>query len=271
MKRMDFNDAKSYCQSRHNSELLIISTSYQNQFIRDYYAFFDYVWLNAEIVESNDSFITTTKNQLKWKGKNIIHYTNFANGYSVTSGDKYKSCLRMNKVGEWENVDCHGYASFVCQKRLVVEEDDVVECPGGWTFSKFTGTCYKVIFKKNLSLTRADKICREQGFLVGEVSTLASIQSQEENNIVLNLALLKQSHLHKILLGGLNDSKKKSRWFWIDGSKLTFQNWDDFMPRGSSKLSGICMSPSGKWSSMSTEKVSHPDHTVAVCKFIPTI
>uniref|UniRef100_A0A0N4ZKF7 C-type lectin domain-containing protein n=1 Tax=Parastrongyloides trichosuri TaxID=131310 RepID=A0A0N4ZKF7_PARTI len=256
-KRLTFDDAKNFCLKKYNAQLLSINNKQQNDLIRDYYAFFGSKWLSASLEESI----------LKWNGRYPITFTNFDPFNSLSNASSKLGCLKMLENGLWVNTDCSMPTQFVCQKNLIDPIKESFSCPKSWSLFKLSNSCFKVI--KVTSLSNAEKACKREAMVYGEEASLASINSKEENEFILELSLKHSPHLHKILLGGIGGRREKFSWVWLDGNDFDkYQNWDKYMPRQNNNMTNLVMLKSGKWANIKGNRNSHPHHTVAACKLI---
>ena len=110
-------------------------------------------------------------------------------------------------------------------------------CPVSWT--RHLGSCY-IVEKTPHSCYGAELICRAYG------ATLALIHSQAENDFIH--ALLPTSGFNSLFcIGFFRDITNPSNWFWLDGSNITYTNWDTNQPGNYSEGCCLMSLAHGKW------------------------
>ena len=97
-----------------------------------------------------------------------------------------------------------------------------VPCPSGW--EDFEDYCY-LVSSSLKSWSEAQAYCRSLG---GE---LVKINSQEENEFVLNLVRDQAASVKQVWIGMSWDSNGQDH-FWSDGSVPVFENWANGEPNG---------------------------------------
>ncbi|KAK4303964.1 hypothetical protein Pmani_024063 [Petrolisthes manimaculis] len=122
--------------------------------------------------------------------------------------------------GRWSDITCDVPRSFICKKQGSNYKRSVtptlspeVGCSEGWR--AWNHNCY--YFSQDAApWTSAQAWCRSH-----LDSELISVASLEENNFILG-----EVHLagQDLWLGLVGDEQTK-RWSWVDGSHLTFTNW----------------------------------------------
>ncbi|XP_061597876.1 galactose-specific lectin nattectin-like [Cololabis saira] len=113
-------------------------------------------------------------------------------------------------------------------------------CPMFW-FS-FNGRCYKYVATP-MTWADAEFHCLEQG------ANLVSIHSLEENNFV-KMLIGNFDHAERWTWIGLTDIQKEGLWFWSDGSKVSFTDWENGQPDngpGGENCGQINFGPNKKW------------------------
>ena len=107
-------------------------------------------------------------------------------------------------------------------------------CPSGWIY--FQGSCYKFL-TKTLTWNAAKSACKTMG------ADLAVITSQAENQFIT--ARLSGAYT---FVGLHRDPKDIRRWYWVDGSRPSYLNWDKGEP-GNYRGREHCVSlmKSGLW------------------------
>ncbi|XP_067371591.1 CD209 antigen-like protein C [Channa argus] len=112
----------------------------------------------------------------------------------------------------------HGAAaelSSIKDKLTELLQDRIPEqkktCPAGW--KKFSYSCY-LLSTESGSWTKGREDCRKRG------ADLVVINSAEEQTFLSAFTTMGTWI-------GLSDSDEEGTWRWIDGTTLTFKNWDD--------------------------------------------
>ncbi|XP_061597873.1 lactose-binding lectin l-2-like [Cololabis saira] len=96
-------------------------------------------------------------------------------------------------------------------------------CPMFWY--SFNDRCYKYVATPMI-WADAELNCLSQG------ANLVSIHSQDEENFV-KLLIRNFDPSERPTWIGLSDAEKNGSWFWSDGSKLSFSNWNLGEPNNS--------------------------------------
>ena len=110
-------------------------------------------------------------------------------------------------------------------------------CPVSWTHD--LGSCY-IFGKSPETCYGGNLICRAHG------GTLVNINSQAENEFIH--ALLPASGFDSVFcIGFLRDIVNPSKWIWLDGSNVTYTNWDTNQPGNNSEGCGMMLVENGKW------------------------
>ena len=86
-------------------------------------------------------------------------------------------------------------------------------------------------------------------------STLASIQSADENNFILSLRTSKMASAGWSFWIGATDRKKEGDFKWIDGSPWSYTNWRSPDEPNDADSGEDCsaMQTSGKWNDISCD------------------
>ena len=104
------------------------------------------------------------------------------------------------------------------------------------------GSCYK-ISSRAVTWNTAKAACEALG------SKLAMVKSQSE------LQALVQKVRRDVWIGLHRDPRDKSRWIWVDGTRVSYSHWNQGQPNnsGGNEGCGHMFPPSGKWN-------DHPCH-----------
>ncbi|XP_061597871.1 ladderlectin-like [Cololabis saira] len=89
----------------------------------------------------------------------------------------------------------------------------------------FNNRCFKYVATP-MTWANAEDHCLSQG------ANLVSIHSQDEENFV-KLLIRNFDPSEKPTWIGLTDAQQDGAWFWSDGSKLSFSNWNSGEPNNS--------------------------------------
>jgi len=113
----------------------------------------------------------------------------------------------------WNDMACKYYmpGSYVCSYNLN-------ECADGW--KKVGNKCFFIgtgMIKKS---SDGERICR----YIHPTAHLASIENKMENDFVAGLLQRSGSFI------GASDKAREGVWVWADGSRFTYQNWNNGEP-----------------------------------------
>ncbi|KAK0060017.1 macrophage mannose receptor 1, partial [Biomphalaria pfeifferi] len=167
------------------------------------------------------------KNSFHWSDGSPFDYMMWSKGepnrFTVS-----ENCVEMFNVdGNWNDNNCILVRPYVCAIRRgqpdvaseINTEDAAPECPErDWMYYK--GHCY-YMSNENKSWTTARDFCRAKG------GDLASINSEEENNFVMNLQ--SQKMIRDIWIG-LN-KKFRDTYVWSDESPENYLAWFITQPK----------------------------------------
>lgn len=212
---MTWDEAKAYCESLGGHLVTITSQEEQNVVASlvssgNKWAY----WLGAE--KSSGAF--------EWVTGETFSYTNFAENQPDDSG----ICLQMYGthpdeeylnyivLGHWD--DTPSDANSEKSGNLTLEHHGFIcEWDGNSNNENekiYNGHRYR-IYPDGMTWTEAKAYCESLG------GHLATITSQEEQNIVASLVL--SGDKNSYWLGGQKDSA--DNWSWIDGSTWSYTNW----------------------------------------------
>ena len=106
-------------------------------------------------------------------------------------------------------------------------------CPKNWMHIQ--GSCYKTS-SGTLNWNAAKSACEALG------SKLAIVKSQSE------LQALAQKVRRDVWIGLHRDPRDKSRWIWVDGTRVSYSHWNKGEPNNAGGNEGCAvMYASGKW------------------------
>lgn len=136
--------------------------------------------------------------------------------------------------------------------------------PCGDVWTKFEEYCYHVSGKK-LTEKQAEQYCDQK-----MDANLAKINSQEENNFVLDLAHRHAPSAERVWIGLKWESRPKD-FYWYDHSFPTFKNWAPGEPNGKAKEPCVLMyvgkyNQLPQWAAGYWNDINCEEKIAAVCK-----
>ncbi|XP_024235876.1 ladderlectin-like [Oncorhynchus tshawytscha] len=93
-------------------------------------------------------------------------------------------------------------------------------CPRGWT--KYGSRCFMFV---NTAMTWA----RAESYCLSHRANLASVHNCGDNYNLQQLVLKNTGQHQTIWIGGV-DAVQNKQWFWSDGSKFDYENWEQGEP-----------------------------------------
>jgi hypothetical protein len=126
----------------------------------------------------------------------------------------------------------------------------VAECERGW--SRYHNKCIK-LFTEYKTWSEAKNFCESNN------ATMISINSEEENDFVLNLA--KKQSKNWVLTGGKRNTDN-NRFEWINGKEFNYTNWKSGRRIG---FDYVLMRGDGMWYDYSGQ-TAQP----FLCEYIPS-
>ena len=117
-------------------------------------------------------------------------------------------------------------------------------CPKNWIHIQ--GSCYK-ISSRAVNWNTAKTACEALG------CKLAMVKSQSEQQA------LTQKVRRFVWIGLHRDPRDKSRWIWVDGTRVSYSHWSKGQPNNYGGYQGCVemQNPSGKWND---ERCHYPRH-----------
>ncbi|KAK0423503.1 hypothetical protein QR680_008177 [Steinernema hermaphroditum] len=220
-----YPDAVDVCE-KHQATLTVPHSEEENYSIAQLAR--ESIWIGLEFVQ--DFFHVKTTDGC------AVEYTQF--NHQRINADCFEAY--MTKEGVWNHTGCDDYArlthSAVCKKvPLVVRREPIcpqpptckdgscrLKCRHGWT--RFENHCYKALNKQIYHSDQAVEHCIKEG------GRLASVQSQEENDFINQLAQnAPKSKGKRALIGGDYNYDYK-RFYWIDKCRFEYKNWAPNQP-----------------------------------------
>ncbi|KAL9980404.1 hypothetical protein ACROYT_G008992 [Oculina patagonica] len=214
---LNWTAAKSACEDL-GSNLVVINSQAEQQAIAAKVS--QRTWIGLYRNPKNKSLWL-------WVDGSPVTYTNWAKGEpNSPNSEKCGEMYPKERGWKWNDKECYAKFPFVCEKRVV--------CPKNWIYME--GSCYHFSSGASLNWTAAKSACEDLG------SNLVVINSQAEQQAIA--AKVSQ----RTWIGLYRNPKNKSLWLWVDGSPVTYTNWNRGEPNDHPNSEKCAeMYPSGKW------------------------
>ncbi|XP_071591214.1 macrophage mannose receptor 1-like isoform X2 [Heliangelus exortis] len=206
-----------------------------------------YFWIGLSNTEEQGNFRWTT-------GETPV----FTNWNTAMPG-KEQGCVAMGTgfaAGLWDVVSCEKTANFLCKQQAAgvpspsppgwVPE---AACAEGWDGASWKGSCIKFFVRQEdekKNWFEAEEFCREVG------GNLVTINTREDQILIRQLVLDKGLGNQNFWIG-LFLLNPDEGFVWIDGSPVTYENWDEDEPNNYKELEHCVMlkrSPQMHWNDL---------------------
>eukprot|EP00057_Strongylocentrotus_purpuratus_P027654 XP_011682128.1 PREDICTED: macrophage mannose receptor 1 isoform X1 [Strongylocentrotus purpuratus] len=185
----------------------------------------------------------------KWSTGESLTYTKWDTDqpddrYYTAGGD----CVEITQSatdGKWSTAACTNAKKFMCER-------PEGSCPAGWHL--YSGSCYQFNIQLPTIWKTAKFTCEAQGAYL-----LTSLSSAENAYIVDKMVDYHDIAVESSWLG-LSDTETDGSFVWVEGSSLSYSNWDTKQPTniaGSEDCIYITTGDgTGKWSSTDCESTN---------------
>uniref|UniRef100_A0A8C2SV91 Macrophage mannose receptor 1-like n=1 Tax=Coturnix japonica TaxID=93934 RepID=A0A8C2SV91_COTJA len=200
-EQVSMEEAREFCRM-NSADLAVINS---NILIHNYLCIFSLSWIDGTPI----TYVAWAPNE-----------PNFANNE--------EHCVVMfSKQGLWNDVNCGTTNRFVCERHNSSINSTLASlfppggCPESWLF--FKNKCFK-IFASNTTRKLAWHDAREVCIDLG--GNLASVPNEQVQAFVYY-------HLEDATTNvwiGMNDINRESKFFWADGSTVSYTNWVEGAP-----------------------------------------
>ncbi|KAJ8030095.1 Macrophage mannose receptor 1 [Holothuria leucospilota] len=204
------------------------------------------VWIGLTDISHQDFFEWSDGSKVTYTNWNAGDPSNFARKEDCTfvftsSGTDPNG--QVYRMGRWGDYDCSGEDfGYICKKdKEVVPVTDVpppqYNCPEGWLWT--SNYCYFVT-STTMSWEDGQETCLKEDCnlaTIGSYSELAQLQDRLSN-------------MNGLFWIGLNDKERVGFYQWVDGSPVTFTNWDYNQPdNADGRCVGMAVGPEdyGEW------------------------
>uniref|UniRef100_A0A8C6YLE7 Macrophage mannose receptor 1-like n=1 Tax=Nothoprocta perdicaria TaxID=30464 RepID=A0A8C6YLE7_NOTPE len=238
-----FSEAKQTCEA-NRGYLATVQDRYEQAFLTSVIGFnpAKYFWIALSDVVEQGTF--------QWDNGEAVTFTNWNSGMP----GRESGCVAMTtgvSAGLWNILNCEMKNMFLC-KQLVEgmtpapppTTTPLPSCPEEWHSLPQSSSC----FKKMETWFGARDFCRAIG------GDLASIHSEEEQNLISNLKYLYSSYWM-----GLNALDSERGFIWSDGSPVNFEKWSNGEPNnydGNEKCGVFNGYNSMKWNDLFCEHMN---------------
>ncbi|XP_041458722.1 macrophage mannose receptor 1-like isoform X2 [Lytechinus variegatus] len=155
----------------------------------------------------------------KWSTGESLSYSNWGTGQPdnrfFTSGGDCAEILESDPDGKWSTDVCTTAKYFMCERPEGY-------CPAGWHL--YRGHCYQFNIQHPTKWKTAKFTCEAQGAYL-----LTSLNSAENTYIVNQMKDYHDIGVESSWLG-LSDTETDGSFVWVEGSSLSYTNWDVGQP-----------------------------------------
>ncbi|NXO00783.1 MRC1 protein, partial [Rhinopomastus cyanomelas] len=211
-----------------------------------------YFWIGLSDTEERSIF--------RWTSGETPLFTHWN---TAMPGDE-QGCVAMRTgpvAGLWDVVSCEKTANYLCKQQATgvlspapPVQTPAATCAEGWDRSSQRDSCFKFYMREGnekKSWFEAEEFCREIG------GNLVTINSREDQLLLWQLALDK-GLLTQAFWIGLFLLNPDEGFAWIDGSPVTYENWDEDEPNNNEGLEHCVMinrSPQMRWNDLRCENL----------------
>uniref|UniRef100_A0A8C2SYK8 Macrophage mannose receptor 1-like n=1 Tax=Coturnix japonica TaxID=93934 RepID=A0A8C2SYK8_COTJA len=218
-EQVSMEEAREFCRM-NSADLAVINSNSERNFIqRDKYR-----------SESGQYFIglkLSLDKKFSWIDGTPITYVAWAPNEPNFANNEEHCVVMFSKQGLWNDVNCGTTNRFVCERHNSSINSTLASlfppggCPESWLF--FKNKCFK-IFASNTTRKLAWHDAREVCIDLG--GNLASVPNEQVQAFVYY-------HLEDATTNvwiGMNDINRESKFFWADGSTVSYTNWVEGAP-----------------------------------------
>ncbi|KAM9349892.1 macrophage mannose receptor 1-like [Symphorus nematophorus] len=213
---MDMQQARRYCQRRHG-DLVTINSEAESLFLWKQMSRFDHRYMRYWIGLTVDLDRT-----YGWMDGSPVVFQRWDENQPRLLNNDENCAVMTSTAGFWHDYNCGVDHLSICKRSGSPLANTTVAptvsprggCPQNW--KKFDSKCYKVIYNQRETWDGARTQCQEMG------GNLASIPSR---NVQVFLTTTMADAPPTDLWIGLV-SVNGNPYYWTDGQRLTFSNWD---------------------------------------------
>uniref|UniRef100_A0A8C2SYC1 Macrophage mannose receptor 1-like n=1 Tax=Coturnix japonica TaxID=93934 RepID=A0A8C2SYC1_COTJA len=233
-EQVSMEEAREFCRM-NSADLAVINSNSERNFIQ-----------RALIKNSGQYFIglkLSLDKKFSWIDGTPITYVAWAPNEPNFANNEEHCVVMFSKQGLWNDVNCGTTNRFVCERHNSSINSTLASlfppggCPESWLF--FKNKCFK-IFASNTTRKLAWHDAREVCIDLG--GNLASVPNEQVQAFVYY-------HLEDATTNvwiGMNDINRESKFFWADGSTVSYTNWVEGAPE--TKQNCVFMTKlDGKW------------------------
>uniref|UniRef100_A0A8C2SXJ0 Macrophage mannose receptor 1-like n=1 Tax=Coturnix japonica TaxID=93934 RepID=A0A8C2SXJ0_COTJA len=235
-EQVSMEEAREFCRM-NSADLAVINSNSERNFIqRDKYR-----------SESGQYFIglkLSLDKKFSWIDGTPITYVAWAPNEPNFANNEEHCVVMFSKQGLWNDVNCGTTNRFVCERHNSSINSTLASlfppggCPESWLF--FKNKCFK-IFASNTTRKLAWHDAREVCIDLG--GNLASVPNEQVQAFVYY-------HLEDATTNvwiGMNDINRESKFFWADGSTVSYTNWVEGAPETKQSYFDYYEFENGKW------------------------
>ncbi|KAM3727425.1 Macrophage mannose receptor [Dirofilaria immitis] len=238
-KSVNQMDARLTCAKKNNAFLACIGSEDENDFIKNLL-----VRKDAMIAYIGLQSLSYDVSRRYWCDGTTLEYMRWMNEKPDNGDFKDDGCVVIDTNGYWDDWTCDrnediGPRATVCQIKIkhhnnddnddnqIKHDDEAIVCSEDFEYCPSTKNCYKVITSQEpMNQTIAQAECDKYN------AHLASIDSNEENQFVSDLAMKNPLSSMRVYIGLESDKTDTdaSKRHWIDGTSVTYLNWEHTKP-----------------------------------------
>ncbi|CAG2187406.1 CD206 [Mytilus edulis] len=221
----NFKEASKLCYEKKSSLLSIHSQHESN-------------WLLEQIHQKSDMWIGLNKlnrqyEGYRWSDNSPVDFISWGSG--KPSNTAVNKCVKIQSgSGRWEDFNCNRrIGGYICKRKNDTDSFTTTPAPtmptvrggclGGFVRSTFNSKCYG-FFKTQKTWSQAKATCEAYG----KTYSLVTIHSELEQ-MFINSMLYDSEEMVWI---GMTDEHTYRKYYWDDGSEVTYTNWNSAEPNG---------------------------------------
>ncbi|XP_077995001.1 C-type mannose receptor 2-like [Glandiceps talaboti] len=218
-----YDEAKHFCEAS-SSHLVIINNDDENSYLKDFAVNAgSHLWMG---LDDRD-----VEGEMKWVDGSLVTYSDWNTGQPDNYGNNEDCGHFRSSDGKWNDLSCSNKIGFICEKGPLLQ------------WNNFNGKSYYIDTDNSYTYNQATQFCD------GISSHLAIINDEEENTFLKDFAVTSGSHLWI----GLDDIAVEGEMKWVDGSLVTYSDWNTGQPDnyGNNEDCGHFRFSDGKWNDLS--------------------
>eukprot|EP01038_Epipyxis_sp_PR26KG_P011207 gene11207-15032_t len=217
--------AEYYCQQFSGGHLARVNDAIMNSwFVSNFPSISANRWIGYTRLFFNGTTTGWNVDEYYWIDGISSSYTNWAS--SEPSNVATENCVQFYTDGLWNDLGCNYQYNSVCRKSATFGS-----CSGSFVYQSSTGYCYMYV-STLMTWGAAQSNCESYS------ADLATVSSSTENTILQSYGSVLWIGFNSKYYTGTS-STHSDQFVWVDGSSITYTNWDSGEPNNYGAYSSV--------------------------------